>query len=200
MSGLGRVLAAIGEGYPDARTEAFKGHPMLGLVRREAPAAVRAALEGTPRETYVRGSAGPAAWATIPWVAVFDGHVTRSARRGFYVVYLWRADGSAVFLSLIVGTQDVRRAHGDEAREVLRERAWALRADARAAGHALPGGEIDLGSDKTLPCDYEAGHAMGYAYETRAMPDEAVLARDLRAACAAMFAVADARGLSPAGP
>ena len=127
---LADVLGEVGRRYPLARTEPFAGHPVLGLVRREAPAAIRGALSGLNRKTYVRGSAGPSRWATIPWVAVFDGHVTRSARRGFYVVYLWSEDGARVVLSLIVGTQDVRKAHGDEARDVLRDRAWWLRTKA----------------------------------------------------------------------
>ena len=196
---LGGVLVEVGRRYPLARTEPFTGHPVLGLVRREATAAVRDALSGFERKTYVRGSVGPSRWATIPWVAVFDGHVTRSARRGFYVVYLWSEDGARVVLSLIVGTQDGRKAHGDEARDVLRDRAWWLRTKAAELGHRLPYAPINLGSDKTLPRDYEAGHAGGWTYETRAMPDEASLTADLGAACAALFAVADELGLAPLG-
>ena len=194
---LGEALSAIGRGYPLARTEPFTGHPMLSLVRREAPAAIRAALTGFERKTYVRGSAGPSRWATIPWVAVFDGHVTRSAQRGFYVVYLWSADGARVFLSLIVGTQAIRKAHGDEARDVLRDRAWWLRNKAAELGHALPYAPIDLRSEKELAGDYEAGHAAGWAYEVGAMPDDAALTAQLREACAALFAVADELGLTP---
>ena len=196
---LGDVLAEVGRRYPLARTEPFTSHPVLGLVRRETTAAVRDALAGFERKTYVRGSVGPSRWATIPWVAIFDGHVTRSARRGFYVVYLWSEDGRRIVLSLIVGTQDVRRAHSDEARDVLRDRAWWLRNKAAELGHGLPYAPIDLGSDKELPGDYEAGHAGGWAYEASAMPDDAALTDHLGFACGALFAVVDDLGLAPVG-
>ena len=194
---LGATLAEIARGYPLARTEPFTGHPMLSMVRREAPAAIRAALSGFERKTYVRGSAGPSRWATIPWVAVFDGHVTRSAQRGFYVVYLWSADGTRVVLSLIVGTQAVRKAQGDQAREVLRDRAWWLRNKAAELGHRMPYAPIDLASDKELARDYEAGHASGWTYPADAIPDDAALTEQLLTACAALFAVADDAGLTP---
>jgi 5-methylcytosine-specific restriction protein A len=47
----------------------------------------------------VTGSPGRGNWAETPWVSVFDRLVTETAQRGFYVVYLFRGDGDAAYLS-----------------------------------------------------------------------------------------------------
>jgi 5-methylcytosine-specific restriction enzyme A len=43
---------------------------------------------------------------------VFDRLVTETAQRGLYVVYLFRSDGAAVYLSLNQGTTEVLRLVG----------------------------------------------------------------------------------------
>lgn len=194
--GLRGALERVGREYPSARHERFKGHPTVGFLRIDACDAVRAALpEGAPLR--VRASAGPSVWATVPWLAVFDEAVTLSAARGFYVVYLWSADGARATCSLIVGTAGVRKAYGDGARDVLRDRAWWLRNKAGEVGHPLPHAPIDLASDKQLPRDYEAGHAAGFTYELGALPEEAALVADLRRTVSACLAVAAASGPVP---
>ena len=44
----------------------------------------------------VEGSVGKGNWAETPWIAIFDPLVRESAQQGYYVVYLFRPDGSGV--------------------------------------------------------------------------------------------------------
>lgn len=53
----------------------------------------------------VRGSTGIGTIADVPWVGVFAKGDRASAQEGFYPVYLFRAGGGAVYLSLLCGTE-----------------------------------------------------------------------------------------------
>ena len=196
-SGLRDALARILAEYPRARHEAFPGHPLARFVKRDARTAVSDALDDPPPTLVARASAGRSRWANVPWIAVFDTTVTRSATRGFYVVYLFSADMRRLYLSLVTGTEAIRKRHGDEASDVLRDRAWLLARRAEAVGHPLPRGVIDLASDKPLPRDYERAHAAGYAYEADALPTPATLRADLNLAVRAYAALVTASGLMP---
>lgn len=47
-------------------------------------------------------------YSPVPWVRVFDPEHAPTAQNGFYVVLLFAADGSAVYLSLNQGTSEFR--------------------------------------------------------------------------------------------
>lgn len=71
---------------------------------------VRETVEGIipeylfPRDEYtIDASCGKGGWAEIPWAAVFYKELSDSAQRGYYIVYLFRADGSGVYVSLNQG-------------------------------------------------------------------------------------------------
>ena len=192
---LGRIL----RDYPGARDERFAGHPLARFLKHDARQAVAGALGAAPPTVVVRASAGRSAWANVPWIAVLDTAVTRSAARGFYVVYLFSADMARLYLSLVVGTEAIRKRYRDEADEVLDDRAWLLGRRAAEIGHPLPRGRIDLASDKPLPRDYERAHAGGFAYDAPALPPEAALRSDLDRAAKAYAALVEASGLMPTG-
>jgi hypothetical protein len=109
--------------------------------------------------------------AEVPWLAVYPPYATPSAQSGFYVVYLFAADGSAVYLSLIQGTEKVLGGMSP-----LLKRALDLRA---AAGLSDSGDRVDLRSAAARPRKYEAGSAYAIRYAADAVPDDRVLANDL---------------------
>lgn len=199
MTRLRDALARILADYPAARDEPFKDHPLAGFIRRDARRAVHGALPAPGPTIAVRASVGRSKWVTVPWIAVFDTAVTRSATRGFYVVYLFSADMRRAYLSLVTGTAAIRKAYGDEASDVLRDRAWLLARRAEDLGHSLPRAPIDLASDAQLPRDYERAHAGGFAYEADALPDEAAMRADLARAADAYAALVRASGWMPLG-
>src|SRR5690348_12772578 len=73
-------------------------------VRDELPAALTPWLSGQGLEA--KGSTGQGSAADVPWVGIFPAGET-SAKHGVYLVYLFAADGSRVYLSLIQGTEEV---------------------------------------------------------------------------------------------
>ena len=49
----------------------------------------------------VEGSTGRRNVTAAPWIAAIDPRITRSATRGYYVVYLFSVDLAKVFLTLV---------------------------------------------------------------------------------------------------
>lgn len=170
---LEEVLAA----YPSAISEPFRGHPTADLLRVDARNAV--ARIAKPPVYDIVGSPGKGRWADTPWVAAFDPLVTTSAMRGYYVVYLFRGDGKAVYLSLNQATTEVRERVGKRYREVLRHQA-ELRHDLLSGPlDGLIGGPIDLGPGGQLTRGYEAGNIAALRYGRNTVPTDDILAADL---------------------
>lgn len=165
--------------YPDARQQPLTGHPLAALLTHDLADDVRDLVASD--SFRVTGSPGRGNWAETPWLAVFDRLVTETAQRGFYVVYLFRGDGSALYLSLSQRTTEVlnlvgRKTYLDE----LRRRASTFVAllSGRDIGSLITG-PIDLRGSGELTKGYEAGNIVAVLYEAGRLPDEAALQLDL---------------------
>lgn len=165
---------------PRQTPTARKGEPLFdlftGSLRDEVALAV-----GNETTYKTHGSAGAGNWAGTPWVGVFDLSVTDSATRGHYIVYLFRADGTAVHLSLNQGTTTVFNAERSRYKAVLEARAQeyaSLLGLTKRDGLHL--GPVDLGRGRPpLTPGYEAGNIAAITYEIASIPDDAQLAEDL---------------------
>jgi 5-methylcytosine-specific restriction protein A len=137
-------LAAALEAIPTATAEPLRDHAFATRLKGPAADAVEAVVSDPLYK--VEGSPGKGVWAETVWISVFDRLVTESAQEGFYVVYLFRRDGSGVYLSLNQGTTLILNQAGrSEYLNVLRRTA------ARDVGllvaedtHGLLTGPIDL--------------------------------------------------------
>ncbi len=126
----------------------------------------------------------------IPWIAFVDPEVTKTAREGLYVVYLYDHAVRNVYLSMNQGaTQHQRQAlsegftgvHAD--RKALSEIAIEtskIRSslDPRFLRQFLS--SISLGPRTFLPVAYEAGNIAALRFEIANLPPSARLARDLQ--------------------
>src|SRR5438874_11527945 len=72
------------------------------LIRDEIPSLLRTLAQQHCME--VEGRDGTGRKTRVPWVRVYDPELSPSATQGWYVVYLFAADGSTVYLSLNQGT------------------------------------------------------------------------------------------------
>jgi 5-methylcytosine-specific restriction protein B len=109
--------------------------------------------------------------ASVPWVAVHGVESTGSGEEGIYAVYLFATDGSAVYLSVNQGTENVRGGLNP-----LVKRARDIRT---ASGLGSPGPPVDLGKKAKRPARYEAASAFAIGYEAGAVPEDDVLLADL---------------------
>jgi 5-methylcytosine-specific restriction protein B len=176
------TLEEIIQGYAAARAVAFSGaHPinatfkaLTDLVAASAPVRDRPHLR-------VKYSAGQGNWASVPWLALMDDRETSSTQRGVYCVYLFREDGSGVYLTLNQGVTDPQRTYGGtQGKAWLREKAASMRAQLVGKGQRLAlDDQIDLRTDRSLGSAYEASTVAYVLYERGAVPSDELLLQDL---------------------
>ncbi|WBB29158.1 MrcB family domain-containing protein [Parvimonas micra] len=95
-------LMKIIKEYPIEKTKEFKDSLFAKEVRRDVSSIFPKDLFN-PTEVHIECSIGKGKWATIPWIGIFDKKITSSAQEGYYLVYLFPADGNGVYLSLNQG-------------------------------------------------------------------------------------------------
>ena len=132
----------------------------------------------------VSWSAGRGNWATIPWIALLDESETDTTTRGVYCVYLFREDGSGVYLTLNQGVTEPKRQLGTaQSHAFLQERGERIRdevSDLQSAGFALDN-SIDLRVEGGLGRDYEVSTIGHKLYKRGEVPDRDQLVEDLEA-------------------
>jgi MrcB-like, N-terminal domain len=112
---------------------------------------------------------------------VFERSITTTAQRGVYLVYLFRGDGAAVYLSLNQGTTEIYdRVGGSQYRQVLANRAAVDTGLLRPQGiDDLQLGLLDLPGEGHLTRGYNAGNICARRYDRAAIPRDSVLLSDL---------------------
>ncbi|WP_204765292.1 MrcB family domain-containing protein [Lentzea nigeriaca] len=160
------------------------------LIRREVPHWLRDRLPAVTRNApveiddwQVEPSDGTGLKNEIPWVRVHSAGRSPSATLGWYVVYLFAAQGDRVYLSLMQGAS--RWENGEfrpRPRSELRQRAeWAREALAdRLLARADLVEKIELNARKSkLGPAYEAGTVVAFEYSRDELPSDEVLGNDL---------------------
>jgi MoxR-like ATPase len=167
------LLREIAEKYDRTQGTASEAQELL---RRVSKSVISPVLSD---KYIVEGSGGRGAAAHVPWISVFNPAETTTAQRGIYVVYLFKADMTQVYLSLNQGVTDLVEQHGPT---VAREMLTGQAAQIRAAMPELAGylARIALGSAAPLPRNYEAGNIAAISYDTAQLPTNEELVRDLR--------------------
>lgn len=62
----------------------------------------------------IKGSCGQGNKAKIPWIAIFNKNITTSATEGLYVAYLFNADMTGFYLSLMHGITHFNKVYGSK--------------------------------------------------------------------------------------
>ena len=163
-----------------------KSDPVYNLVVNEFPEALLRYLV-TPATISLEGSTGAGNITAAPWIALFDSRITTSATTGYYVVYLFSTDMSAVTLSLAFGTTQFRQQFGAPSKAFPRMRAAAARIQ-EMFSHLIPPnlerGPIDLRAKpaQSLHYSYQQAAILSYApYQIGALPEEPRLVAELQA-------------------
>jgi MoxR-like ATPase len=155
------------------------------LVTESIPIALRAHV---PSGREIKGSGGVGSPARIPWVRIFSPAQSPNATSGWYLVYLFAADGSTVYLSLNQGTADPTRTSEGVPSGYKSKPPAEVQARARAAislleeRSAVPAGTqrtIRLADPSGRGDDYERGNVFAFAYPATAIPPTEQLAADL---------------------
>lgn len=183
---LGEILADIALNYEIAKNQKIAKHEIAIALRHGVPNALRTILKNNKNilkdkkvDIYVNGSAGIGRWAEVPWCAIFNTAITKSAKKGYFVVYLFNAKDKKIYLSLNQGTNSVKEKSDESYIDVLNERAAEYREKLTEFEGIIPLTEIKdfYGENAT---GYAAGHILGFEYDASNMPDDDTLIRDLQ--------------------
>jgi len=131
-------------------------------------------------------------YSPVPWVRIFDPEHAPTAQSGFYVVLLFAADGSSVYLSLNQGTSEFR---SNKMRPILKDEVLLNRASGArtalsdwASDVAVEGLiSIDLkGEDTPVGVEskrrirnYELANIYAYEYSLDALPTDSEFTADV---------------------
>jgi hypothetical protein len=181
MARLKSLLTQITSGWPKAVKQELSGHKLASRFRNEFVAAINDVLLNQYPHLEIKTSVGGNDWARVPWLSIRDVEVSPTATSGFYLWYLFKADGSGVYLSLC---QDINHLN-----DVLGNTAGTHRAEAFAQTllASLPQlrdwgtTTIDLAADDKQSQCFQAGNIMAKYYPQEAIPSDKQLNNDLLA-------------------
>src|SRR5699024_6537719 len=100
-----------------ASKEAFTNHALASFFRNDFKDKIHQRVAEFDKDWITKASVGAGNWANVPWLAVFNPKITRSARDGVYPVFIFCADGSGMYLSLMQGVSDPIDKYGKERAE-----------------------------------------------------------------------------------
>ncbi|HEU5270798.1 MAG TPA: DUF3578 domain-containing protein [Jatrophihabitans sp.] len=170
----------------------------LGSAKEQLQYWLNARQQVEPDAQPLRAEKGgrQSAFSPTAWLRIYSPVYSRRATEGFYLVYLFAADGSAVYLSLNQGTSEYRsnamRPISDPA--ILRSRAVEARSvladyeNNPVLKHATI--DMDLGTghlhgvgreSRRRIRNYEAACVYALRYERLSIPDDSALVADLDA-------------------
>lgn len=177
---LQQLLQEITSSWASVKSELFAKHRIhesfVGLCD-EVESVVRGlGLENT---FLVKQSRGAGNWADVPWVAILETDETTSTQNGVYPVFLFRADGSGVYLSLNQGTTAPQKELGSAR---ARQRAQDIAKNIRAMFPEIEGwgaAQIDLRASTNLGKSYEPSNISARFYAVNQIPSDEQIQRDI---------------------
>ncbi|MDQ0884891.1 5-methylcytosine-specific restriction protein A [Peribacillus sp. V2I11] len=167
--------------YQQARNVGGKGHPLSEVVRIKMKETLFKEAGLDPNIYHVVGSVGIGLWAEIPWVSIFIKDLTISATRGYYIVYLFNADGSGLYVSLNQGWTYFKEKYGTKiGREKIRDTARIVRENLNTMPQNMNLLSIDLKGRGDLARGYELGHICGRFYDADNLSSSEEILNDLQ--------------------
>ena len=180
-------LSKIEQHYLEESKQPFQKNWLAEYVRKTPRETFYDELDINENDYICTGSVGQGNWATIPWVAILNKESTVSATRGYYLVFLFAADMSGVYLSLNQGwtyyEREYKRHKGLQEIEKISHTWRGILGELQSNPHYAQ--EIDLKApvsctSKTLIRGYEKGHILGLYYNFSALPEDNTLLSDIQ--------------------
>lgn len=157
----------------------FKNSKMASSIRNDGPKILEDEAFIDPSRFIISGSPGKGQWSEVPWIAIYDNRITKSAMIGYYIVYLFRADGKGVYLSLNQGYTYFATTYKKLAYVNIQKVTEYAKRRLQSSNY-FSTEPIILSSNKDLPKGYEYGHICGKYYPLNAIPEDRQLLNDLR--------------------
>lgn len=164
-------------GYVNGFKNAERTDPNYDVITSQLPKRISALLP-LRKDLLVAGSCGIGQKTDFPWVAIFNKHITSSAKRGLYVVYLFKKDMSGFYLSLNQGITYFADTYKRKKYEYARKVANYFKDE--IGDTYFDKGDIDLGGTTgTLGFGYQETNIISKYYKKGSYSDE-MLEQDLK--------------------
>jgi len=154
-------------------------NPIASIILKTLPENVLRESNLLTEEYKIEGSVGKGNISEIPWICIFDKEITESAEKGYYIVFLIRADQSGFYLSLNQGWTQYEKAYKTLARKEIKSNANKLKKILKGI-EGFSFSEIDLKGNSDLAKGYELGNICSKYYSRNSLPEDQVLVNDLR--------------------
>lgn len=127
----------------------------------------------------------------IPWISILNPELTTTTQAGLYLVYLYSADLSDLYISMNQGYtrhKETAEANGFKGKNAAKEALSTLRSESKDIVNVLKNQKlipldsilkIDLKSESELPQGYESGHIVGFKYKTSNLPSDTEIQSNL---------------------
>ncbi|MBN3239277.1 MULTISPECIES: MrcB family domain-containing protein [Pectobacterium] len=169
----------ITKSWVSATKQGFTNNPIANLLRKELKKEIEDIVSQFDLNYDVEASAGAGNWANVPWVSILNPKITSTTQAGIYPVYLFKADGSGIYLSLNQGTTKPAKKWGKKGAE---ERAEYVKKQLLSKIIGLENWgvkDIDLQADTTLGKSYEKPSVIAKYYAADSIPSDEILKNDL---------------------
>ena len=138
------------------------------------------AQSGRELDFAVEGSIGIGNLASVPWVAIFNRAVTKTAQHGYYIVLLFSEDMKSCFLCLNQGITEIRETYGNQIAHAKMRGAALHAVQFLDVDPVAQIGPINLQARGHLGRGYEQGAIESYRYEAGSLPNELDVAANFR--------------------
>lgn len=171
---LSNLIKEIGNTYvKEKESGEFEGAPVGDLVKNKMVKELKNIEDLKGYE--IKGSIGNGRFASVPWVAIMNKEVTKATTKGFYVAFLFRADGEKVFLTLNQGATYFKEKKLKE-QDIIKISKVLYRTLETPESNPI---DIDLESNTQLGSSYESTTISGFEYSINNMPDSATIENDI---------------------
>ncbi|UYG96754.1 MrcB family domain-containing protein [Cytobacillus firmus] len=156
-------------------------HSLAGYIKNDFPSLIFEQLSLDTTMYTIEGSVGAGGWTGTPWISVFDKDITKTAQKGFYIVYLFRQDMKGVYLSLNQGTKYIKNKYnGQKPKDKMKTIAANIRKSLIYDVSQFPLDRIDLATSTDNGNNYMAAHICGKYYTASNIPNNDELIADLK--------------------
>lgn len=150
---LKKLFDFVLDNYNNGFKRAERNDPNFKVINDDIPAEIEKIFPNR-KDIFSDGSCGIGTKTKYPWDAIFNKHITSSAKKGLYIVYLFKNDMSGFYLSLNQGITYFKEIYRENKFKSARKVADYFRGEIN--NDYFDKNNIDLGASK---------YDLGYGYQ-----------------------------------
>ena len=157
----------------------FAQNQLASFIRNNFPKIIENLIPVTD-DFQIKGSAGAGNWADVPWASILNTKISNTTQDGIYPVYLFKSDGSGVYLSLNQGTTNPKNILGkveaEKRADIIKKEILSFLVGLESWNKT----DLDLKANTPLGLSYEKPNIFSKFYSLDNLPKNEILESDLQ--------------------